>query len=136
MRWAALLSGWMVVGVSACSSKTEDTASEPFTFDSLSAEEKAAYMASDVLPQMQAVFQAYDGEAYADFSCATCHVSGMADGTFAMPDPGLPLLHDDEFPYESEVGLFMAEEVLPTMSELLGPSESGRPCITCHTLEE
>jgi len=132
MRLAARFSVWMVIGVVGCGDPTEDSANEPF--DTLSDDEKAAYMASDVLPQMEAIFQAYDSETCADFSCASCHVSGSADGTYAMPDPGLPSLQEDSFPYESDVGLFMGDEVLPTMTDLLGPG--GRPCITCHTLEE
>ena len=109
---------------------------EVFRFSELSDEEKAAYMASDVLPTMAALFQAYDSDAYADFSCATCHVDGLADGSYAMPDAGLPPLSEDKFPYESDVGLFMEEEVLPALNELLGPADGGRPCITCHTLAE
>jgi hypothetical protein len=120
----------------ACGTKDGDSAPEPFTFDNLSDEEKLAYMASDVLPTMQSIFQAYDSEAYADFSCGTCHVTGLADGTYAMPDAGLPPLREADFPYEDEVGLFMENEVRATMAELLGPTEGGRPCVTCHTLEE
>ena len=120
----------------ACGGKTEDSAPEPFTFDELSDEEKVAYMSTEVLPTMQAIFQSHDGEKYADFSCATCHVTGMSTGTMAMPDPGLPPLREDAFPYEDPVGLFMENEVRQTMAELLGPTEEGRPCTTCHTLEE
>ena len=136
MRRATRLHGWMVIGMMACSSKSDDTASEVFTFDNLTDAEKAAYMASDVLPRMQAVFQDHDATAYADFSCTTCHVAGSADGSYVMPDPGLPPLREDAFPYEDDVGIFMAEEVLPAMAELLGPTDGGRPCITCHTLED
>jgi len=109
---------------------------EVFRFADLSAEEKAAYMATDVLPTMAALFQSYDSEAYADFSCDTCHVNGLTDGSYSMPDAGLPPLSEDKFPYESDVGLFMNEEVLPTLNDLLGPTSGGRPCTTCHTLIE
>lgn len=109
---------------------------EAFRFSELSDADKSAYMASDVLPTMAAVFQSYDSEAYADFSCDSCHVSGLADGTYAMPDAGLPPLSEDAFPYDAGVGLFMNEEVLPTLNDLLGPTTGGRPCTTCHTLTE
>ena len=81
---------------------------------------------------MAALFQEHDSEAYADFSCGTCHVEGQVDGTYAMPDAGLPPLYDDKFPYTSDVGVFMSDEVLPTLNDLLGPTDGGRPCITCH----
>ena len=109
---------------------------EEFRFDDLSDDEKFAYMSSDVLPAMAEVFQAYDSETYANFSCATCHVSGLADGSYAMPDDGLPPLSEHAFPYESDVGLFMEDEVLPMIGLLLGPTDGGRPCTTCHTLTE
>lgn len=120
-----------------CGGKEGDSGgTEVFRFDALDDGEKAAYMGSDVLPTMSAVFQGYDSEAHADFSCASCHVNGSVDGTFAMPDAGLPPLSEDAFPYESDVGLFMENEVLPTMRDLLGPQDGGRGCTTCHTLTE
>ena len=132
-----MLGGWMLVGLAACGGKDGDSAGEVFRFDDLSDTDKAAYMASDVMPEMAAVFQSHDAEAYADFSCATCHVNGSVDGTFAMPDAGLPPLSEDGFPYDSdEMGIFMGEQVLPKLNELLGPTDGGRPCVTCHTLTE
>ena len=133
MQRAARLSVWWMLGAAACSAPVEDSSSEPFAFEDLSDTEKSAYMASDVLPEMAEIFQAYDPDAYADFSCASCHVAGSADGTYAMPDAGLPPLEEDAFPYESDVGVFMDDEVLPAMADLLGGG--GKPCITCHTLE-
>ena len=128
--------GLLAVFALACGGKEGDSSPEPFTFDSLSDEEKLAYMSTEVLPTMQAVFQGYDSEAYADFSCASCHVTGLSDGSYAMPDPGLPPLREADFPYEGELATFMEDEVRSTMAELLGPAEGGRPCVTCHTLEE
>ncbi len=119
-----------------CGSKGEDSAVRGPSFDSMTHEERAAYMASDVLPTMAGVFQAFDSERYADFSCATCHVTGLSDGSYAMPDAGLPPLREADFPYTSEVGVFMEDEVLATMRDLLGPTDGGRPCTTCHTLTE
>ena len=127
---------WMLcLVVVACSGDKEDSGEE-FRFDQLSDAEKSGYMATDVLPEMAALFQSYDSEAYADFSCDTCHVTGLADGSYAMPDAGLPALSEDAFPYDSGVGLFMNEEVLPALNDLLGPTDGGRPCTTCHTLTE
>lgn len=137
MGWTTSVRWLGLTGLVACGEAVDDSGTEePFAFDDLSDEDKAAYMASDVLPRMQEVFQAYDSEAYADFSCATCHVTGLSDGTYVMPDPGLPQLRDDAFPYESDIGVFMADEVLPELQALLGPKEGGRPCVSCHTLEE
>lgn len=136
MRWATHV-GWLLfLGGVACGEEDDDVGAAPVPFESLSDEEKASFMASDVLPRMREVFQAYDSEAYADFSCASCHVTGSTDGNYAMPDPGLPPLREDGFPYTSDIGVFMADEVLPELKELLGPKDGGRPCITCHTLDE
>ena len=131
-RWMCLLL-WSAI---ACGNKAEDSAPESFRFDDLSDDEKLTYMSTEVLPTMQAIFQGYDSEAYAEFSCATCHVTGLSDGSYAMPDPGLPPLREADFPYEGELADFMEHEVRATMAELLGPTDGGRPCVTCHTLEE
>lgn len=128
-----LVTGFATV---SCGGKDSGADATPFQFDDLTTEEKFAYMASDVVPTMAPIFQGHDAEAHADFGCGTCHVQGMADGTYAMPDPGLPPLEEDAFPYTSDVGVFMEEEVRATMAELLGPREGGHPCTTCHTLTE
>ena len=48
-------------------------------------ETKASWMAACVLPDMRALFQEHDADAYADFSCETCHGSDLGGGTYAMP---------------------------------------------------
>jgi hypothetical protein len=130
VRWLGL-----ALVLVACGGK-EDSGADDFVFSELSDDEKAAYMSSDVLPTMSAVFQGFDAEEYADFSCASCHVQGSTDGSFSMPDAGLPPLREADFPYESDIGVFMEDEVLATMKDLLGPKDGGRPCTTCHTLAE
>lgn len=134
----AVVVSWLVLGagLAACGGDKSDSAATVASFDSLSDSEKAAFMASDVLPTMAAIFQAYDADAHADFSCASCHVTGVADGSYAMPDPGLPELSEAAFPYTEGTGLFMEEEVLPAMRDLLGPTDGGRGCTTCHTVGE
>ena len=81
-----MLLGLLIMG---CGEEVDE-----FRFDDLTDDEKAAYMATDVLPTMAALFQEHDSEAYADFSCGTCHVEGQVDGTYAMPDAGLAISID------------------------------------------
>lgn len=129
-RWVCIL------GMLACGGEEPPDDDGPFRFEDLSDDEKLDYMTSNVLPRMQEVFQGYDADAYSNFSCVTCHVTGSTDGSYAMPDPGLPPLREEDFPYTSAIGVFMADEVLPEIQELLGPKDGGRPCITCHPLAE
>ncbi len=142
MRWARW---WLVFGALACgggdgddggdSGATEEVNDEPVDYDEMNQYEKFAYMGTDVQPVMTELFQAFDPDRYADFSCATCHPQGSEDGTYAMPDPGLMPLRDEDFPYTSDIGRFMNEEVLPANQDLLGPTDGG-PCLKCHPLEQ
>jgi hypothetical protein len=102
--------------------------------------ERQAYMASAVLPHMQATFGTFDPERFAKVECATCHVTGAARGDFAMPDPGLPNLahfRREHMKKHPETVRFMWEKVEPEMHELLGGKEGvGKfNCRACHPVE-
>lgn len=136
---------WLVFGALACSGGDDDVVGDsgateevdegPVDYDAMNQYEKFTFMGTTVTPDMAEVFQAFDAERYADFSCNTCHPQGSADGDYLMPDAGLMPLRNEDFPYTSDIGLFMSEEVLPANQDLLGPPD-GSPCLECHTLEE
>lgn len=99
------------------------------TWAEMDAEQKGAYMATDVSPAMAAIFQGYDAEAYADFSCDTCHTDG---GDKSMPSEDLSG-YWEEFPGPDTTdpgAKFMHEEVLPKMKELL--DDDSFSCAGCH----
>ena len=113
---------------------------EDLTFD-----ERRAHMGRHVMPVMTDLFVAYDSARYADFSCATCHGEGVANGDFAMPNPALPTVYPsgtlgqrqmvDDNP---EGARFMFSRVIPAMQTLLGrepydpATGTGMSCFTCH----
>jgi hypothetical protein len=102
--------------------------------------ERQAYMASAVLPHMQASFAGFDAERFAEFECATCHVTGAARGDFTMPDPGLPNLahfRREHMKKHPETVRFMWEKVEPEMHALLGGKAYARKfnCRACHPVE-
>ncbi len=109
---------------------------------------RTVYMAQRVVPTMKPLFQAYDAERFADFSCATCH-GANAGGTFAMPNPDILALSPTGSPEQHQMvrdypeGVrFMFNQVLPTMKTLLGAQEydaeaqTGFSCYACHTSAE
>ena len=116
------------------------------TWPEMNDKERAEHMGAVVLPRMKALFQEFDGERFADFSCGTCHGPGAEDGSFEMPNPGLPHLdpsgvfkkHRKATP---EIADFMWKEVEPEMAKLLGlprysfVKKTGFGCGDCHVVE-
>lgn len=107
----------------------------------MSHEERGAYMADVVLPEMRALFQAHDAERYADFGCATCHGENAHDVNFEMPNRLLPLSHDDigaTFASSEPGAVFMTQTVWPRMAALVGEppfdpaTNEGFRCYDCH----
>ncbi len=107
-------------------------------------EEKRAFMGEHVMPAMTPVFQGFDAQRYAKFTCMSCHKTGAQEGSFKMPDPGLPKLSPADFeklPKESpKVFQFMAEHVTPEMTKVLGATpydpqtHQGFGCGNCHVI--
>jgi len=98
-----------------------------------------------VLPQMGALFHDYDAKKYEEPKCVLCHRTGAKDGSFKMPDPGLPKLDVSpegikaahaKFPKMIE---FMSKKVEVTMAGLMGEQPfdmktmKGFSCMECHT---
>lgn len=111
----------------------------------MSHDDRAAWMAQEVAPRMEALFVSFDGTRYADFSCRTCHGEGASNGDFEMPSRSLPALHPTGSPEQREMlsqyrdtCTFMFQEVLPTMQTLLGApaydeaTHEGFSCYSCH----
>jgi hypothetical protein len=106
------------------------------------------WMSEVVLPQMTQLFAAFDPK-FQSLSCATCHGSGAADGTFAMPSPQVPALPASEEafyeyikdPEHARWSQFMLDQVWPKMTDLLQVDKfdpaahpDGFSCHNCHTL--
>jgi hypothetical protein len=111
---------------------------EPGAWDAMDLDARKQFMRDAVLPTMRPLFQAFDGERFAAVSCKTCHGGGAQAGTFALPNPDLPVLSTEALknPPDSEkpILMFMREVLKPTLAELLGKQDaSDFRCTTCHT---
>ena len=121
--------------------ETGETATEDLTWPEMDFDQRKAYMASDVMPPMQAAFAGYDAEAFETITCATCHGAGAEDGSFTMPAEHLYPIDFADFP-TGDGADFMMNEVVPQMTTLLDaePFDSstgeGFGCISCHTAAE
>jgi hypothetical protein len=101
-------------------------------------DERMAHMGEVVMPRMQAVFEGHDAERFSTFGCATCHGGGASDGSFEMPNPGLPQLdaanlykkHRKESP---EMVKLMWKHVEPTMGEALAVTYGFGGAISCES---
>lgn len=129
------------LALAACSPpKPTDIQGPEIAWDEMDHAARQAYMASEVLPHMRERFQAFDSERYAEFTCATCHPTGVETGDYAMPDPGIPPLsrwnfRKEHWKAQPEMVQFMWEEVKPRTSALLGgpKGKRGFNCDDCHT---
>jgi len=101
----------------------------------LDADGRKRFMREVVVPTMRPLFQAFDAERFAAFSCSTCHGPDAASVAFAMPSAELPALSRERVAAaaESDAAMlaFMREIVKPKMAELLGEAD-GLRCSSCH----
>lgn len=110
-------------------------------FDDLDHDAKMEFMAAVVMPEMSTLFQRYDGEAYAQFQCATCHGEDFQSVNFHMPNALFGLAASDPIKagteQDAKMTKFMTDEVVPKMAELLGEpvGKPGEFCFTCHLKE-
>lgn len=134
----------------ATPAEQEAAPTEAIAFKDMNHEQRLAFMKQTVLPAMQATFQEFDSKKFAEFNCKTCHGAGVADGSFKMPNPALPVLPGsmDKFmayakdPKHEPWVKFMAEKVKPQMAKLLQKPEFDPAtnkgefgCNACHTFE-
>lgn len=132
-----------LVALTSCAGDddSEETDVEELTWQEMDGDQRAAYMASDVLPAMQAAFAGYDAERYETITCATCHGAGAGDGTWSMPSDDLFPIDFANFPTGAGAD-FMSNEVVPKMAELLNvePFDPGTGegfgCLGCHPAAE
>jgi hypothetical protein len=125
------------------------TPPEGMAFKDMSHEQRAAFMKQTVVPTMKPLFQEYDAKRFGEFNCKTCHGASVADGSFKMPNPALPILPGpDKFmafakdPKNQAALNFMAGKVKPTMAKLLQKPEFDPKtnqgefgCHACHTVQ-
>ena len=126
------------------STEAAGTETVAVAFDDLSREEQFAFMRNTVMPEMTAMFQEFDAERYADFSCFTCHGDNAEEVGFEMPN-GIAPLNPEHIPamFESErpMAVFMTQRVWPRMTEMLGEApynpetHEGFGCLGCHGME-
>ncbi|EYF00463.1 hypothetical protein [Chondromyces apiculatus] len=125
-----------------------DVEQEPTAYEDMTFEQRSAFMAEVVLPEMTELFVAFDPK-FSTMSCNTCHGDGAIDGTYALPSPQVPPLPpEEEFeeymqdPENAKWGMFMLEEVWPEMARLLqvpmydpATHTEGFSCANCHTVQ-
>lgn len=112
------------------------------SFHALEKQAKMDRMVAVVMPDMGAVFRAYDEKRYAGFDCSTCHVNHAHH-----PKDGLPKIVLSNGGYEKltaekpELMKFMGEKVVPAMATAMGEppfdpaTGKGFGCGGCHTVE-
>ena len=117
----------------------------PKPWHDLSDDEKKAHMKDVIMPAMKQRFQAFDGEEFAKFTCATCHGANARDVKFEMPNPELTKLPETREGFEKLAQTkqkaldFMGQVVMPDMATMLGEppfdpaTNKGFSCYNCHT---
>lgn len=116
---------------------------------SLDADGRRALMVEQVMPEMGAAFREFDGEEFAEFTCATCHMDNFQEVNFQMPN-GLAPLNPADIPglgESSDEGIaraaqFMFQTVTPGMVRILNvepfnmETHQGFGCLACHANAE
>lgn len=159
MRTHLILASILGLALAACGSKsstpaggggdtvpTDTTALTDMAFEAMDHDQRKAFMKEVVMPEMKTLFVEFDPK-YESFNCATCHGEGAADGSFEMPNAGLPVLPGDEAGWgklaqdEPAWLEFMASKVKPAMAKLLKVTEFDPAtntgefgCHGCHTM--
>ncbi len=116
---------------------------QPGPWDSLGFDDRFEFMVRLFEPEMKELFVEQDPETWADFDCVSCHGTEAAELDYAMPVDITPLTFDDipveniEDPERRELGIWMDEQVLPLMADLLEQEMvlEGASCLDCHELQ-
>lgn len=102
-------------------------------WEAMDLDARKRFMRELVLPSMRPLFQDFDAERFAAFSCKTCHGSGVQAGDFEMPSADLPVLSSMPSDAQKPTADFMKTIVKPKLAELLGMQAApGLRCGTCH----
>jgi hypothetical protein len=133
------------IAMAGCGSKTnaikKDLPPAPTVkFDDMTAEQRADFMKTTVVPTMKPLFQKHNADKFKDFGCKTCHGEGASQGEFNMPNEALPALDfQDMAQWKPEDLKWMSTVIKPTMAKLLSQEEysdtnpKGFGCLECHT---
>lgn len=126
-------------------SESTGAATASIDWESMNDEQRGRYMAEVVMPEMRTLFTEFDGEEFANFSCATCHGENAHDVGFHMPN-GLHPLDPSTIPAmfgsSDPMQVFMTQRVWPRMAELLHEPQynpethQGFSCMNCHAMAE
>lgn len=126
-------------------SQVDPVPSPPKPWEEMSYGEKQDWMGAEVLPRMAPLFEEFDPERFANFSCDGCHGSYANGRNFEMPNPDILTLHPSGSPEQQQMVQdhpqmvrFMFNRVVPTMQTLLGApdydaeTQTGFTCFACH----
>jgi hypothetical protein len=111
------------------------------TFEQLADDDQVKFMKENVVPQMKAEFQAFDGKKFANFGCKTCHGKDFKEKKYKMPNPDLPKLDFAklrEGKQEPKMAAFMMHHTSPDMAKILNlppydpKTNQGFGCLECH----
>jgi hypothetical protein len=114
-------------------------------WDAWSHDQKLEYMKTAVMPKMGGLFHDFDAKRYAEPKCALCHGAGAKDGSFKMPNAGLPKLDVTPAGFKTmqakhpKIVEFMMKSVEENMADLIGEpaydpaTQKGFGCLGCHT---
>lgn len=108
-------------------------------------EQRAGLMREQVMPAMTPLFQQWEPEDFANFTCAACHGENFQEVTFHMPN-GLHPMSVDEIMAMADsrdddtvaAFLMMSQQVVPGMAGILGTQPfdpatgQGFGCFHCH----
>ncbi len=120
---------------------TASAASGAAAWGSMSHEQKMDYMQNTVMPEMRRMFQEFDGQRFANFSCRTCHGENPQAVNWHMPNGIAPLDPSTipaMFASQDRMHVFMTQRLWPRMTALLGKqpynpeTHQGFGCMGCH----
>ena len=110
--------------------------------DSLSMQEKAAFMKAHVVGPLGEAFKAGDAAKYPTIGCTTCHGPKLQDTKEALPRLTLKDGKITSFAEKPEISKWMAEKVVPAMATSLGKppfdpkTHQGFGCAGCHAVDQ
>ena len=113
----------------------------PVWSDSMSKDQKVAFMKTHVVPRMTKVFQAADAKRYAAFGCKTCHGPQFKEPNEFLPHLTMKDGKITSFADKPQISKFMAENVVPEMAAAMGQkpydpqTHQGFGCAGCHKVD-
>ncbi len=109
--------------------------------DTLTREEKTAFMRANVKPRLLKAFQAVDAAKYGSFGCKSCHGPQMKTTKEHLPVLTMKGGELTAFKERPQVAKWMAEKVVPEMNVAMGRKDApddprgSKGCGTCHAIE-